>query len=99
MILYYQFHIPSSFPLNFATKLVMEELSRDCLRDTSANSKKPYHTRKYFEERLFRSLFFFAPFGFILWLLRLVFHSYFGSLLELLLLLCPVWSDFWKVNF
>jgi hypothetical protein len=72
------------------------ESSRVCLRDTSVNPKNPYHTRKYFEGRLFWSLFFFALVCFSFELLRCVSNESCGSLLEVWILLFPVWVKIWK---
>ena len=68
-----------------ATKLVTAESSRDSLRDTSVNPKNPYHTKKYFEGRLFRSLFFFARFASLFCVLNRISNESCGSLLEILL--------------
>ena len=40
---------------------------RDFSQDTSVDPKNPYHTKKYFEGRLFWSLFFFAFSYFHFW--------------------------------
>ena len=69
------------------------------MRDTSVNLKSPYNTKKYFEERLFWSLFFFAFSYFPFEALSRIFNESCGSLLELWVLLFPVWSDFWKWKF